>query len=251
MKQVDHGATPSQTTDRTGTGGCSGNPSIKQSAPGSPLHAAETVVAAGQKRADARSDIRESPPEITGTKADRGGRRNSAADDDPEIPVSNSNPADATVASHQDAVPVVPNRPRERSVSAGAPGRIVQTSADMHGAVAFDAKSKDDEVASHKPPRRDPRQAQQDDQIAAPANQEPEASSQQVGLPGVDDRIPWMALTVGAAIPTLRPPQLATPKATRALKPNSRAECQQRCGSDGFCDPSSELGCGGMHCGWK
>ncbi|WP_211923327.1 hypothetical protein, partial [Duganella radicis] len=49
--------------------------------------------------------------------------------------------------------------------------------------------------------------------------------------------------------PPLRPPKLARPGLLPALRPKSRADCERRCGSDGFCDPSDPLGCGGVHCG--
>jgi len=43
----------------------------------------------------------------------------------------------------------------------------------------------------------------------------------------------------------LRPARTSLPP----LRPASRAQCQRRCGKAGFCDPSSELGCGGEYCG--
>lgn len=43
----------------------------------------------------------------------------------------------------------------------------------------------------------------------------------------------------------LRPARTSLPP----LRPTSRAQCQRRCGKAGFCDPSSELGCGGEYCG--
>ena len=47
----------------------------------------------------------------------------------------------------------------------------------------------------------------------------------------------------------LRPPKMGRPPLPPALRPKSKAECERRCGSNGFCDPSNLLGCGGVHCG--
>lgn len=52
------------------------------------------------------------------------------------------------------------------------------------------------------------------------------------------------ALVVYPPLP-LRPARTLLPP----LRPASRAACQRRCGKAGFCDPSSELGCGGEYCG--
>lgn len=56
-------------------------------------------------------------------------------------------------------------------------------------------------------------------------------------------------VTVVAPIQQLRQPKMNRSGALPALRPKSRAECERRCGSDGFCDPSDPLGCGGLHCG--
>lgn len=58
-----------------------------------------------------------------------------------------------------------------------------------------------------------------------------------------------IAVVADPGPPPLRPPKLARPGLLPALRPKSRADCERRCGSDGFCDPSDPLGCGGVHCG--
>ena len=67
---------------------------------------------------------------------------------------------------------------------------------------------------------------------------------------GSGDRAQHMALK-NAFVPFLgRPSPAARRLATLPpLRPASRAECGRRCGKGGFCDPSSELGCGGEYCG--
>ncbi|AKZ62909.1 hypothetical protein F506_09680 [Herbaspirillum hiltneri N3] len=67
---------------------------------------------------------------------------------------------------------------------------------------------------------------------------------------GSGDRAQHMALK-NAFVPfSGRPSPVARRPATLPpLRPTSRAECGRRCGKGGFCDPSSELGCGGEYCG--
>ena len=66
---------------------------------------------------------------------------------------------------------------------------------------------------------------------------------------GSGDRAHHLALIAGTPVPVLQPRRAQrTPLITRAA-PKSRADCRRRCGKDGFCDPSSALGCGGVHCG--
>jgi hypothetical protein len=63
------------------------------------------------------------------------------------------------------------------------------------------------------------------------------------------DRLHRLAVVAHTFIQQLRPPKMNRSSALPALRAKSRAECERRCGSDGFCDPSSPLGCGGLHCG--
>jgi hypothetical protein len=63
------------------------------------------------------------------------------------------------------------------------------------------------------------------------------------------DRLHRVAVVANTFTEPLRPPKMARPSTLAALRPKSKAECERRCGSDGFCDPSDLLGCGGVHCG--
>lgn len=67
----------------------------------------------------------------------------------------------------------------------------------------------------------------------------------------VTERTSYLAMSHGGGVTELRPPKMGLAKVLPETRPSSRAECARRCGSDGFCDPSSELGCGGEYCGWK
>lgn len=65
---------------------------------------------------------------------------------------------------------------------------------------------------------------------------------------GGQDRMHHLAMVPGSTVPPLR---MRTPGRTNTLgpaRPGSRVECMRRCGSDGFCDPSSPSGCGGEYC---
>ncbi|MGI4846687.1 MAG: hypothetical protein ACRYGK_00880 [Janthinobacterium lividum] len=64
---------------------------------------------------------------------------------------------------------------------------------------------------------------------------------------GVGDRSAHLALKHGATQLAARIDYPARPVLDKSL-PASRAACERRCGSDGFCDPSNPLGCGGLHC---
>ncbi|HVK95917.1 MAG TPA: hypothetical protein VM571_14460 [Noviherbaspirillum sp.] len=63
------------------------------------------------------------------------------------------------------------------------------------------------------------------------------------------DRLHRVAVVAQTFIQELRSPQMKKTTTLPKLKPKSRAECERRCGTDGFCDPSNILGCGGTHCG--
>lgn len=67
--------------------------------------------------------------------------------------------------------------------------------------------------------------------------------------PESGDRLHRIAVVADTYIQPLRPPRMNRPGSLPPLRPKSKAECERRCGSDGFCDPSNLLGCGGMHCG--
>ena len=63
------------------------------------------------------------------------------------------------------------------------------------------------------------------------------------------DKLHRVAVVADTYIVPLRPPRLGRVGLVPALRPKSRAECERRCGSEGFCDPSDPIGCGGLHCG--
>lgn len=69
------------------------------------------------------------------------------------------------------------------------------------------------------------------------------------GITGDGECAYYLAMVGGTGTSLLRAPNMAKQNALPAVKPWSKAECKRRCGADGFCDPSSALGCGGEHCG--
>jgi hypothetical protein len=251
MKQIDLPATQPEPTGRAAAGTSNGNPASDQRVSCAELQGAQTVVAAAVKKAPARADHRECAAGGTGGKPEQPG--SDSAVDNPVSAAANTGNADAEpgISSHADPIQPVSKRLRARAGSGTAPGMVGEGASHMRGAVVFEAATNGMEPAPPKPRRRDPRHPQEQDDIAGSAWPEQELQSGSPAIPGVDDRVPWMALTVGAAMPTLRAPQPAAQKAIGPLKPKSRAECQRRCGFDGFCDPSSEVGCGGIHCGRK
>jgi hypothetical protein len=69
-------------------------------------------------------------------------------------------------------------------------------------------------------------------------------------IPGVSDRVHYLAMAAISVFPGLRGGAKKRESTLRPVgRPASRSECERRCGSDGFCDPSSKFGCGGEHCG--
>jgi hypothetical protein len=65
---------------------------------------------------------------------------------------------------------------------------------------------------------------------------------------GGDDRLRYLAMVAATSVAPLRPAQAEPRKTIAAVLARSRAECARRCGSDGFCDPSSPSGCSGEYC---
>lgn len=66
---------------------------------------------------------------------------------------------------------------------------------------------------------------------------------------GSGDRAHHLAMAPGLS--PLTPQRRVSGRDSLVLPPGpkSRAECRRRCGKAGFCDPSSDLGCGGEYCG--
>jgi len=67
-------------------------------------------------------------------------------------------------------------------------------------------------------------------------------------IAGSGDRAHPHALKLGRPASPLRQTPPGRAPALPALRPSSRADCQRRCGTAGFCDPASEFGCGGEFC---
>jgi hypothetical protein len=67
-------------------------------------------------------------------------------------------------------------------------------------------------------------------------------------IAGSSDRAHQHALKLGRATPPLRQAVPGRTPALPPLRPSSRADCQRRCGTAGFCDPASAFGCGGEFC---
>ncbi|EJN02940.1 hypothetical protein [Herbaspirillum sp. YR522] len=65
---------------------------------------------------------------------------------------------------------------------------------------------------------------------------------------GSGDRMHHLALVAGHAVAQARRRPLPRDSLVLPAGPKSRAECRRRCGKAGFCDPSSDLGCGGQYC---
>jgi len=77
--------------------------------------------------------------------------------------------------------------------------------------------------------------------------EEGDASSRRIA--GSGDRAHHLALVPGAGRRDAVPPIHGREPLVLPLRPHSRAECRRRCGKGGFCDPASDLGCGGEYCG--
>lgn len=85
--------------------------------------------------------------------------------------------------------------------------------------------------------------------IIVPAVRLEPASSERELFLDVGDRLHRVAVVADVFVLPLRPPKMDRPDKVPALRPKSKADCERRCGSDGFCDPSDPIGCGGMYCG--
>lgn len=67
-------------------------------------------------------------------------------------------------------------------------------------------------------------------------------------ITGMGDRARHLAMVNGNAVPQAARSYVGKTPILDKSKPASRGDCERRCGSDGFCDPSSPKGCGGMYC---
>jgi hypothetical protein len=65
---------------------------------------------------------------------------------------------------------------------------------------------------------------------------------------GGQDRMHHLAMVPASAMPALRMRAPGRADPLGPARPGSRVDCLRRCGSDGFCDPSSPSGCGGEYC---
>jgi hypothetical protein len=223
MKQKDIATQP---TVQSASGAATAKPAANR-ANGAALQSAEPVVAApGRKKPAGRVEIGPAPVEVAGPLPQKPGLPGTKGAPDFLHPTPFELP--------------------------GSPGKAApEARGDMHGAVAFDAGDKGNEVTPDKPPRRHRQRTDPGAEIGTLPQAGEDVPPEMPTTTGIDDRVPYLALTAGAATPTLRPPKMASTSTVKPLLPKSRAECRRRCGSDGFCDPSSELGCGGVHCGRK
>jgi hypothetical protein len=246
MKQNGIPGTPAQTTARSGTGASGGKASVNQTGTAAALQSAGTVVA----HAERKKGIDKNPARIEAEGAV------------PDLPAGPRNSTDAgpPVLAGQVLSPGQEKQQRKNTpdvvpratLTTGAdPGKVGRDRVDLHEAVAFDAKSKGKEPVTEKPRRHRPQRPQQEGKIGLLPDAEEKRPSEKALIPGVDDRVPYMAMAPGASMPLLRSPKLTKASTVKKLKPKSRAECHRRCGSNGFCDPSSALGCGGVYCGRK
>lgn len=283
MKQKDCTAIPPQATVRSTPGACSSKPSANRANGGATLESAEPVVATpGRKKPAGRIETGALPTESPGVVPEKSGlpvavdgsvigRLNAdntgatgaiAADADTRSAVSkqagaHSGSGNSDAAHTGERAPRTKGapdfiNPRPPGLRAGPDKAEPEASTDMHGAVAFDAKGKGKEVTPEKATmQRDRRRTDPDAEIGRLPQAGEEVPPERSPTAGIGDRVPYLAMVAGAATPTLRPPKMARTSSVKPLRPKSRADCQRRCGSDGFCDPSSELGCGGVHCGRK
>lgn len=68
-------------------------------------------------------------------------------------------------------------------------------------------------------------------------------------IAGSTDRAHHLSLKFAHVAVAPRQPTPGAAPLVAPRQPLSRAECRRRCGKGGFCDPASELGCGGEYCG--
>ena len=76
-----------------------------------------------------------------------------------------------------------------------------------------------------------------------------EGEERDARIVGSGDRAHHLALAPGALRREAQRPPSGRESLVLPLRPESRVECQRRCGKAGFCDPASDLGCGGEYCG--
>jgi hypothetical protein len=287
MKQSDLTTVPAQMARPSGPGPSSGKPSQQ---PATALESAQTVsVQAARKKAVqpfARDDMPEQLPAAVsvGLAAPDSandsliGRPNPSTEraTDTNISIAGcAEPLSARAASpcasdgaRVDCPNPGPLRPapaadknRPSVLQVGPDNNRQETAADMHYAVTFEHQGRNHQSVVDKPRRHRRRLNQgseiRDASLASEVADETEtlttseARAAEHLVPGIGDRVPYLAMVAGAASPLLRSPELAKMNQVKAPKPKSRAQCQRRCGRNGFCDPSSELGCGGVYCGRK
>ncbi|RZI42212.1 hypothetical protein EGT07_13390 [Herbaspirillum sp. HC18] len=224
-----------------------GDTSAKKASAGG-LHAAQTVVAAvGRKKASrAESDRVPGAPASQERASELGdsafiGHPASANAIVPDI-VADGAGAAAARAPAQPRATDAPSRKQKHVPGAIGAGK----SSGISGAAAFLV-----DEASHRAAPASGRKGPGNDGIGGLSTENKTPHRIDAGIPGIDDRAAHLAMAVVPGRPALRRPRLPAKNSLPALRPSSRAECERRCGSDGFCDPSSELGCGGIHCGRK
>lgn len=219
---------------------------------GGALQSAETVVApAGRKKAASRPDSGVVAPETSGkpvtplvedagigqAKAAHAGPLEAAfepdAQEQQDARATEIIKRRRTMPGRYGAIAAPPN-PEQ-------PGADSEPPAGLRGAVAFDARAADDRIAM------DAASGAEREIVGLPDRGTTAATS--AVIPGIGDRMHHLAMVAAPGTPSLRPLALARKGGLAKLRPKSRTECEQRCGCDGFCDPSDALGCGGIFCG--
>jgi len=165
----------------------------------------------------------------------------------PRVPTTAAPEREADLQARGEERPnAAPDDPARSGVAAAADGTLKDSEAVERGwldqLVAPESRNKQE---SEGPDRKE----QSDHDIGSAMEQDDDLSGFANNIAGHDDRMHYLAMVATAGIALLRAPTMAAPSLLPAVRAQSKAECTRRCGSDGFCDPSSELGCGGEHCG--
>ncbi|RJF96898.1 hypothetical protein D3870_21220 [Noviherbaspirillum cavernae] len=126
-------------------------------------------------------------------------------------------------------------------------GAASLTIGDMNLAAAFDVVMEKNSGEREKA-TADVRPSRPGDDGLAGKHGARDLLSMESASPVQESRVEYLAMVAAPGSTTLAPPQLGKTTGLRALRPKSRVECERRCGSDGFCDPSDAHGCGGEYC---
>jgi hypothetical protein len=261
MKQNDLANPP---PPRPGTGtGTAATPGRAQAGAAGGLFAADTVVVAATRkkaRAEAARHATDLERILSGKDVDEtsignaGSETAATSEVVPRSPAPAAEPPVASAAREPEISPadVAGQRRRNTLVRPRHDKAEREEPSNLKGAVAFEIGDKT------RHPSHARRGASDGDRKDAPDSEIGHSTAAGNAVPvhvviiGVDDRGTEAGMVAASGTsPPLRPPAMQRGSGTPALRPKSRADCERRCGPDGFCDPSSELGCGGIFCGRK